>query len=200
MQLHRFYWLLWLNQQSNMWKSRAVDRTVAFNIDLSFRNPAETLQMWKNLRSQGALLTRRLAKLRVTHFPLQPSRDLGGADLRRATRIARAAYGREAGALSLSEGASLPPSPLFSRRRCHKVTRSLGSAGFTRAGVRTFDRSVGRSVGRPRFPLSGKYFADKRSRDCAAHDKHTQICTRSSHVSGFSSRLDINRLVNYESR
>lgn len=66
------------------------------------------------------------------------------------TRAARhrGEIGREAGALSLSASASLPPPPLLSRRRCHKVTRSLGSAGFTRAGVRTFDRSVGRSVGR----------------------------------------------------
>lgn len=86
----------------------------------------------------------------------QPSRDLGGADVRRATRVARAAYSREAGALSLSAGASLPPSPLFSRRRCHKVTRSLGSARFTRAGVRTV-RSISRSVGRSRFPPTGKY-------------------------------------------
>lgn len=63
------------------------------------------------------------------------------------TRAARhrGEIGREAGALSLSASASLPPPPLLSRRRCHKVTRSLGSAGFTRAGVRTFDRSVGRS-------------------------------------------------------
>jgi len=111
----------------------------------------------------------------------RPSRDLGGADVRRAIRVARSAYGREAGALSLSAGASLPPSPLFSRRRCHKVTRSLGSAGFTRAGVRTFDRSVGRHRPGNTLPIDDRAIAP-RTINTRTHGART----RSSHVSGFS--------------
>lgn len=98
---------------------------------------------------------------------------------------------------SLRAGASLPPSPLFSRRRCHKVTRSLGSAGFTRAGVRTFDRSVGRLVvvsHRPGNTLP----IDDRATVTAEHNKihvthriRTRYCVTSL---DFSSRLDIRSL------
>jgi len=103
---------------------------------------------------------------------------------------------------SLRASASLPPSPLFSRRRCHKVTRSLGSAGFTRAGVRTFDRSVGRSVvvsHRPGNTLP----IDDRATMTAEHNKtHVSHRIRTRYrvtYLDFSSRLDI-RLKSYESR
>jgi len=94
---------------------------------------------------------------------------------------------------------SLPPLLSQAVSQGHEITGFGWIHARWRTYVRSISRSVGRSVGRP---LSGKYFADKRSRDCAAHDKHTDRDkrTRSSHVSGFSSRLDINRLVNYESR
>lgn len=88
---------------------------------------------------------------------------------------------------SLSGCISSSPSPFFSRRRCHKVTRSLGSAGFTRAGVRTFDRSVGRSVvvsHRPGNTLP----IDDRATVTAGHNKtHVthRIRTRTSHVFEF---------------
>lgn len=69
----------------------------------------------------------------------QSSRDLGGVDARRAIRGRdRRTTARRVLSVSQWVHFSLPP------KRCHKVTRSLGSAGFTRAGVRTFDRSVGR--------------------------------------------------------
>lgn len=55
---------------------------------------------------------------------------------------------------------SLPP---FSRRRCHKVTRSLGSAGFTRASVRTCVCSIDRLVGRSVAIITDAEYAPRRS-------------------------------------
>lgn len=183
-QLQRFYWLLRLFQ-SETWKSRIADRSVSARYRSWFpKSRGNTLRSRRKAETEkrpgrSSRATSRQTP-RATYFPprslfRRPSRDLGGADVRRATHTGgeRSAYGREAGALlsvSLSAGASLPPSPLFSRRRCHKVTRSLGSAGFTRAGVRTFDRSVSRSVAASSSP-TGKYTLpiDDPRDFCAAH-------------------------------
>jgi len=103
------------------------------------------------------------ARLTFPPRPSSPTLSRSGRS-RRASRdtVARSVYARRA--LSVSRRVHLSLSP-FSRRRCHKVTRSLGSAGFTRAGVRTYVRSIDRSVGRSQLPPTANIIllADRRS-------------------------------------
>lgn len=185
---------------------RTADKSVALDIDLGFRNPAETLE----IRKTRKLTERPGRSFRVT--ARQTPRDLLSASIslvnplviweeptcaaRHGWRDRRTAARR---ALSVSQRVHLflpPPSSLaggVTRSRDHWVRLDSRALAY----VRSIDQSVGRS----RFPPTGKYFADRRSRDCAStHSKHTytQIRAReSSHVSGFSSGLDINRLTSF---
>lgn len=157
------------------------------------------------MKTRGALLSHEssLNSARLTFPPRSLSSTLSRSGRsRRAPRDTGGESGvRPRGGRSQSLSGCIsssfsPPSSLaggVTRSRDHRVRLDSRALAYV--------RSISRSVGRSRFPQTGKYFVDQRSRDCAAHNKHTytQIRTRSSHVSGFSSRLDINRQINYES-
>lgn len=162
----------------------------ALDIDLGF--PRELVR-----RPGHTSRVRRLAELRArTHFPprsLSSTLSRSGRSRRapRDTGGERSAYGREAGALSVSQRVHLfrpPPSSLaggVTRSRDHWVRLDSRALAY----VRSIDQSAGR------FPPIGRHLADRRShtRINATARIYTRIRTRSSHVSGFSSRLDISR-------
>jgi hypothetical protein len=99
---------------------------------------------------EAHLIARRLAALRATHFSASTLLANPLAIWEEPTRVAR--HGseigvREAGALSLSAGASLPL-PLLSQAvsQGHEITGFGWIHARWRPYVCTFDRSVGRSV------------------------------------------------------
>lgn len=158
------------------------------------RKPPQDVEV--DVKTCGALLSHgsSLNSARLTFPPRSLSSTLSRSGRsRRAPRDTGGESGvRPRGGRSQSLSgcisSSLRPSSLaggVTRSRDHWVRLDSRALAY----VRSIDQSVGRSVAVP----TDREIRLWRSRDCAAHNKHTytQIRTRSSHVSGFSSRLDI---------
>lgn len=206
-QSHRFYWLLTVVRTSRHLGPR--NRSVALNIDLGFRNPAETSSgcgsRCESLR--GAPLARKLAQLRATYFsasiplvnPLAIWEEPTCA-ARHGWRERRTTARR---ALSVSQRVHLflpPPSSLaggVTRSRDHWVRLDSRALAY----VRSIDQSVGRSVAVPTdremrlWPISDRAIAlhtiNTRTHRYA-RDRVTSL--------DFLRDSIFNCLINYESR